>query len=139
MSPAKRGRRDTPPPATASDEKAVQRGFLDYLRASVEAKVTGVPEPDLRMPGVPSGTNLLGLVNHLTFVERFTFLGEPVADWSKTFHADPDANADAVLDRYRHTVSEVNEVINACDDLSNPVNRPTKRGQAPAMRWALTT
>jgi Protein of unknown function (DUF664) len=140
MSPSRRARhwRDTPPPATAPDEKAVLLGFLDYLRTSIEAKVTGVPEPDVRAPGVPSGTNLLGLVNHLTHVERFTFLGEPVADWSKTFHADTDAAAGTVLERYRHTVAEVNEIIDACDDLSNPVNRPTKRGQAPAMRWAVT-
>jgi hypothetical protein len=32
-------------------------GFLDYLREAVAAKVTGVPEPQVRTPGVPSGTN----------------------------------------------------------------------------------
>ncbi|WP_435869803.1 DUF664 domain-containing protein [Amycolatopsis methanolica] len=35
----------------------------------------GVPEPQSRTPGVPSGTNLIGLVKHLTHVERHWLLG----------------------------------------------------------------
>lgn len=62
-------RDDTPPPRTSGDEKNVLVGFLDYLRASVAAKLDGVGEPDVRAPGVSSGTNLLGLVKHLTSVE----------------------------------------------------------------------
>jgi Protein of unknown function (DUF664) len=91
----------------------------------------------VRTAGVPSGTNLLGLIKHLSYVERFTFLGEPVADWSKTFRAEPDESVDAVLERYRAAIEGANEVIDACDDLSSPVNSTTKRGRAPSMRWAL--
>ena len=40
------------------------------------AEVADVPEPQVRTGGVPSGTNLLGLIKHLTRVERFYFLGE---------------------------------------------------------------
>jgi hypothetical protein len=50
-------RRDQGPPQTGPGERDVLLGFLDYLREAVAAKVTGVPEPQVRTPGVPSGTN----------------------------------------------------------------------------------
>ncbi len=82
-------RRDTPPPRTGSSETEVLRGFPDHLRNSVPAKVEDAPEPQVRTAPVPSGTNLLGLLGHLTSVERATFLGERVTDWQTTFHAAP--------------------------------------------------
>ena len=112
-------------------------GFLDYLRASVAAKIEGVSEPQVRTPGVASGTNLLGLVRHLTHVERFTFLGEDVTDWPATFHAQPDETVEGLLAAYRDATARANAVIEACTDLTAPVARPTRRGRAPSMRWAL--
>jgi hypothetical protein len=56
----RRNRRgDTPPPLTGGGETETLRGFLDYLRASIAAKVDGAPEPQVRTAAVPSGTNLL--------------------------------------------------------------------------------
>src|SRR3569833_540935 len=104
-------RRDTPPPRTGPGEKDVLRGFLDQLRAAVAAKAEGVPEPQVRTPGVPSGTTLQGLVRHRTHVERFTFLGEPTADWPATFRPRPDETAGALLAGYRAAVAEANAVI----------------------------
>lgn len=130
-------RRDQPPPSTGLSEKEVLQGFLDYLRTSVAAKVEGAPEPAVRTPGVPSGTNLLGLVRHLAHVERYTFLGERVDDWPGTFHADPDESVEDVVADYRRAVAEANEVIAATTDLTVTVNRPSARGKAPTLRWAL--
>lgn len=127
-------RRDLPPPSTGTSEKDVLLGFLDYLRACVAAKVEGVPEPQVRTPGVASGTNLLGLVNHLAHVERFTFLGEQVADWKATFHADPSDTVDDVLAAYRDAIARSNQVAHAAVDLTATVARP----KAPSLRWALT-
>lgn len=104
-------RRDIPPPRTGGNEIEVLRGFLDYLRASIAAKVDGAPEPQARTSAVPSGTNLLGLLNHLTFVERSMFLGDDVTDWQATFHAAPaDSMADVVA-RYRDAVTRANDVL----------------------------
>jgi len=128
-------RRDTPPPRTGPGEKEVLRGFLDQLRAAVAAKAEGVPEPQVRTPGVPSGTSLLGLVRHLTHVERFTFLGERTADWQATFRPRPAETAAALLAAYRAAVAEANAVIDACTDLTEPVARPG--GTPPSMRWVL--
>ncbi|WP_433323107.1 DinB family protein [Spirillospora sp. CA-294931] len=131
-------RRDTPPPRTASSESEVLRGFLDYLRASIVAKVDGAPEPRVRTAGVPSGTNLLGLLNHLTCVERSMFLGDRVTDWQATFHADPADSVADVVDRYRTTVERANDVLDGCADLGAPLPRPRPGRPAPSVRWALT-
>lgn len=127
------GRRgDTPPPRTGGSEAEVLRGFLDYLRESVRSKVEGAPEPEVRTAGVPSGTNLLGLLNHLTFVERATFLGERVTDWQGTFRAAPEDGVAEVVARYRATVARANGVLDGCTDLGAPLPRPDRTALLPA-------
>ncbi|MBB5773456.1 DinB family protein [Nonomuraea jabiensis] len=137
--PANRARRstDTTPPQTGASEKATLRGFLDYLRDAVADKVAGVPEPQVRSAGVPSGTNLLGLLKHLTFVERFYFLGEDAGDWRATMRPSAEDTIGGVLADYRRTVERANQVIDACPDLALPAPRPPRPGPAPSMRWVL--
>ncbi|GAA1695537.1 DinB family protein [Streptomyces yatensis] len=130
-------RKETGPPATGPDEKATLRGFLDYLRDSVADKVAGVPEPQVRTGGVPSGTSLLGLLKHLAFVERFSFLGEDAGDWPATMRPSAEDTVDGVLADYRETVERANRVIDACPDLTLPAPRAPRRGSAPSMRWVL--
>jgi Protein of unknown function (DUF664) len=48
-------------------------GFLDAQRASVLAMVDGFDEGTLRTPVVPSGWTPLGLIEHLSFAERYWF------------------------------------------------------------------
>ncbi|MDQ4119410.1 MAG: DinB family protein [Actinomycetota bacterium] len=129
--------RDRKPPRTENDEKAVLLGFLDHLREAVATKAAGVPEPDVRAAGVPSGTSLLGLVTHLTAVERFSFTGEEPPSWPATFRAPDALSADAAIAAYRDAVAEANAVIGACTDLAAPAPRWPRRGGAPAMRWVL--
>jgi hypothetical protein len=117
-------RRDVGPPRTGGGEKDVLLGFLDYLRAAVIAKIDGLGEPQVRTPGVPSGTNLLGLVKHLTHVERHWLLDEKVSDWQATFHAGPDENVADIIRGYRETNARVNEVVAG--------------GDVAALRWTLT-
>jgi hypothetical protein len=133
----RRRRRDTPPPRTGSGEAEVLRGFLDYLRTSIAAKVEDAPEPRVRAAAVPSGTNLLGLLNHLTFVERALFLGDDVPDWQATFSAAPADGVAEVVARYRDAVARANRVLDGCTDLAAPVPRPRPGRPAPSVRWAL--
>ncbi|WP_370938032.1 DinB family protein [Amycolatopsis sp. cg13] len=125
-------RRDTPPPRTGSSETEVLRGFLDYLRTSVAAKVDGAPNPEAHAAAVPSGTNLLGLLNHLTFVERSVFLGETVTNWPSTFRTKD--NVADVVTRYRETVKRANELLDGCPDPAAPM----LGRDGPSVRWALT-
>ncbi|WP_395310564.1 DinB family protein [Mycobacterium sp. AMU20-3851] len=125
---------DTPPPRTGASESETLRGFLDYLRTSIAAKVEGAPEPQVRTAMVASGTNLLGLLNHVTFVERWIFLGDKVSDWPATFTADPADGVAEVVERYRAVVRQANAVLDGCTDLAAPL--PRRAG--PSVRWALT-
>jgi uncharacterized damage-inducible protein DinB len=49
------------------------RASLDGLRAAVLKKLAGLSEEDARRSTVGSGTNLAGLVQHLTYVESMWF------------------------------------------------------------------
>jgi hypothetical protein len=131
-------RRDAPPPRTGSNETEVLRGFLDYLRTSIAAKVADAPEPQVRTAAVASGTNLLGLLNHLVFVECSMFLGDEVTDWQATFRAAPADSVADVVARYRDAVKRANNVLDECTDLGAPVPRKRPDRPAPSVRWALT-
>ena len=71
---------------------------LDDYRNIVIWKLDGLSEEDARRPMVPSGTNLLGVVKHLAFVERWWFqavLGQSNPEFPWT---DDDPNADWRID-----------------------------------------
>ena len=131
-------KKDLKPPSPDGDERSTLLGFLDYLREAVTGKLDGAPEPQVRESGVPSGTNLLGLVTHLTAVERSVFLGQGPKSWPKTFRPVADDTIDSVLAGYRDAVRDANQRILDCTDLSQPAAASPARGSSPTMRWALT-
>ncbi|TDU88071.1 uncharacterized protein DUF664 [Kribbella voronezhensis] len=130
-------RADTGPPRTDGDELTVLLAFLDYLRGAIVEKVVGAPEPQVRTAGVASGTNVLGLVKHLTAVERFYFLGEDVRSWAATMRPVPTDTVETVVTAYREAVSRSNEVIAGYTDLTRPAPRTPRKGEPPSMRWLL--
>jgi hypothetical protein len=56
-------------PLNLLGEKETLQEFLDYLRESLILKVADLSEEEARRSTVPTGTNLLGLIKHLTVVE----------------------------------------------------------------------
>ncbi|MFJ8689721.1 DinB family protein [Micromonospora wenchangensis] len=132
-----RRRKDTGPAWTAPGEKDTLVGFIDYLRTAIMDKVADVPEPEVRTAGVPSGTNLLGLIKHVTAVERFYFLEEPITNMRRTFQPTRDETVDSLLARYRATIAQANEVIDTWTDLTRPAPRPPGRALPPSQRWVL--
>lgn len=97
----------------------------------------GAPEPQVRTAAVPSGTNLLGLLNHLVYVERAIFLGENVTDWQATFRASPSDGVADIVARYRETVRRANKLLDGCPELAAPLPRTRPGKSAPSVRWAL--
>jgi uncharacterized damage-inducible protein DinB len=66
---------------TDSDAKADLRRYLQVAREALLWKLEGLSEYDVRRPLTPTGTNLLGLVKHLAYVEMGYFggtFGRPV-------------------------------------------------------------
>src|SRR3981081_3167614 len=86
-----------------------------YLRAAREAllwKLDGLSEYDIRRPMTPTGTNLLGLVKHLTAVELGYFcetFGRPSNEPVPWLGPDMEPNADmwATADESREYIVEV--------------------------------
>jgi uncharacterized damage-inducible protein DinB len=82
------------------DDDAPKADLLRYLQAARDAlvwKLDGLPEYDVRRPMTPTGTNLLGLLKHLAYVEMGYFgptFGRPVPEVEPWLADDVPANAD---------------------------------------------
>jgi hypothetical protein len=80
---------------TDSDPKADLHRYLQDAREGLLSKLDGLSEYDVRRPLVPTGTNLLGLVKHLTGVEMgylgATF-GRPCPDEPPFDESDPNSD-----------------------------------------------
>jgi hypothetical protein len=104
--------------------KEYLHGDLREAREVVVWKLDGLREYDVRRPLTPTGTNLLGLVKHLTRTEARYFgdvfgrpFPEPVPGHGDTAepHADTWVRADEsraeILDRYRRVSAHSDETI----------------------------
>src|SRR5215207_5593743 len=57
------------------NERPMLSAYLDFQRATLEMKCAGLSDDQIRERAVPSSTlSLLGLVRHLTDVERIWFV-----------------------------------------------------------------
>jgi hypothetical protein len=69
------------------------RATLDGLRAAILKKLAGLSHDDARRSTVDSGTNLAGLVQHLTFVESRWFeevvAGQKATRGNRSMRVDP--------------------------------------------------
>jgi uncharacterized damage-inducible protein DinB len=118
----------TAPPAhredepTTGPERAMLQGWLDWHRQTLLSKCAGLTAEQLRTAAVPpSNLTLLGLVRHMTEVERSWFrtraAGETVDDLYYTedqpdadFENVADADAEADLARYADELKQVDTV-----------------------------
>ncbi|WP_405063392.1 DinB family protein [Kribbella sp. NBC_01505] len=107
-------------------------GFLDYLREAVARKAEDAPEPAVRTAGVESGTSVLGLVKHLTAVERYYFLEADIRSWPATMRPGAEETVESMVAAYREAVRQANEVIAGYSDLTQPAP-----AQKASMRWVL--
>ena len=121
----------TPPPQVA-DERETLAAYLDFHRATLEVKCTGLSDGQLReRPVPPSKLSLLGLVRHVTEVERGWF-GNCVArrGLRPLYYSEPD-NLDGDFDdlddapvaevfaAWRATCNESREIVAAADSLDD--------------------
>jgi uncharacterized damage-inducible protein DinB len=68
------GPEDRPEPPYTGDERATLIGFLDYQRATLEWKCSGLTPEQLAQRAMPPSTlSLLGLVRHMVEVEHAWF------------------------------------------------------------------
>ena len=125
-----------PEPPLEGDERTMLVGWLDFHRETLAMKADGLsPEQFAARPIPSSATSLLGLVRHLTEIERTYFrrvyLGEDVPELP--FGEDPFGETSAsdfaevatkpvddALRAWRSEVDEARDVIANADSLDDP-------------------
>jgi uncharacterized damage-inducible protein DinB len=131
-------------PRTGS-EREVLDGWLDFHRATLLVKCEGLTFEQLKSRPIGfTSLSLLGLVRHMTEVERgwfLPFVGEPVTELYCT-EADPDADfggvddADAAADlaRYGEAVDAINDLLRrrSLDEVE------VDEGKSFNLRWIMT-
>ena len=126
-------------PPTAAGERELLQGFLDFHRGTLLWKISGLTGDQLVQRSVePSSMSLLGLIRHLTEVERYwyqTCLAQLPAEakfWTDE-HPDGDfdladaAQAEQDVRDYRAIVKTSDELI-ASYDLDHTFKRPRREG-----------
>ena len=109
---------------TESDRKADLHRYLQDAREALLWKLDGLSEYEVRRPLVPTGTNLLGLVKHVTGVEMGYFgdtFGRPCADpmpWDESdpmsdMFAAPSESREFLTGLYRRTWAHSDATIDA--------------------------
>jgi uncharacterized damage-inducible protein DinB len=113
---------DRTDPDRIADERRALDQLVDYQRATLLSKCAGLTASQLKQRSVPPSTlSLLGLVRHMTEVERWWFRMHPNAE-DLEFPYDPDqtgadfddtADADAAsdLDVYRREIEAARAAV----------------------------
>jgi uncharacterized damage-inducible protein DinB len=131
-----------PVPLVDTGELAVAHAFLSFQRHCVLKKADGLPDEQLRRALVPSGTSILGLVQHLAAAERFWF-GHHLAGgpWSGSDEdldvvVAPDRPAAEVVGDYRAAIEDSDRAITAAGAPEALMAIPID-GARKSLRWLL--
>lgn len=129
-------------PRLVGDELSTATSFLDFQREAIVRKCEGLSGEQLRWVGVRTGTNLLGLVNHLVNSEIWWFHhhvdGGP---WARDFDGDMDIaasiRAEELVEAYRAAWARSNEIIRGVGD-PNALTALPVHGERLPLRWVLS-
>ena len=139
------------PPLTVGDEKTLLHTHLQLQRDALLWKLDDLGDADLRRPMTDTGTNLLGLVKHLTGVEGAYFCDafgreRPPLAWEddedaamgefSDMYAKPDETADEIVASYRAATAVADQSIETLD--LDAVGRH-HLGISVSLRWMLLT
>ncbi len=125
--------------AVNTDERSALAAFLQRQRELVVWKVSGLPADVLQGPASPSGMTALGIVRHLTMVERIWFrdrvaheagltLVRNEQDWDEQFQVAPGTTVEQVVADYAAECEAADRAI--ADIALDPVAE-----SQPSLRW----
>lgn len=112
------------------NDEEMKSYFQHYLQRGRDAvlwKLDGLSEYDVRRPMVATGTNLLGLVKHLTYGEAWYFgncfdrpFPEPLNEWvdedaepNGDMYATAEESREFIVERFRRACAHADETIDA--------------------------
>jgi Protein of unknown function (DUF664) len=128
-------------PRVDSGELDTALAFLNFNRESVLKKTEGLDDEQLRRVLVDTGTNLLGLVQHLAQAERNWFGyhltgAEQVHGPGSGMRVPRDRTAREVLDDYLTAIAASDAAIRAIGDPEAHLARLVD-GKRMTMRWVI--
>ena len=144
-----------PEPPVAADELATLLGFLDWQRATLSWKCSGLDAVGLRATTAASTMTLGGILKHMALVEHGWFSqslhgrGYPppwdAVDWEadrdwewRTAAEDSPAELFALWQRaVDQSRADVAEALDGGDGLGRLAKRTWADGRAPSLRWIL--
>ena len=141
-----------PEPPIAADEAATLLGFLDYQRATLAWKCSGLDAAGLSATVGPSTMTLGGLLKHLAYVEdawfsRWLHGQDRQPPWDAVdWKADPDwdwhsaaqDSPDKLLALWQGEVARSRALVSAAladGGLERLAALPWPSGEAPSLRW----
>jgi hypothetical protein len=130
-----------PVPRNDDSELDTALAFLGFARESVLKKTDGLDDEQLRRVLVDTGTNLLGLVQHLTVAERLWFghhvAGiEPDGPWDFGMDVAAGVEAATVIDSYRSAIKQSERIVHEAGGADTRVVRPID-GRWHTVRWVI--
>ncbi|HET6663845.1 MAG TPA: DinB family protein [Acidimicrobiales bacterium] len=142
---------DRTDPDTKGDELTLLSQFLDYHRATLVWKVSGLGRQQLGTRLEPSALTLAGLVKHMALVEDSWFgqvllgrdEGEPWAsvDWDDDpdweFRTAVDDDPDALLALYTDACERSRAAVAEVGDLDRLAAKRSRSGEQFNLRWIM--
>jgi uncharacterized damage-inducible protein DinB len=143
-----------PEPPPAADETSSILGFLDYQRATLAWKCTGVDSAGLRATVGVSSMTLGGLLKHMAYVEQDWFsrslhgrdrqLPWDVVDWQADpdweWHSAADDTPEQLVTLWQDAVTSSRALVSSAladGGLDRLARRTWPDGSAPSLRWIL--
>ncbi len=134
-----------------ASERETLLSFLDYYRAVLIDKASGLTDEQLHTPLPPSNLTLGGMINHMAIMEDDWFngdiAGEPLPEpWpSAPWEDDPDwefnsaheVPTDELFQRYRDAIGRSRAILDGIDDLGTLSKRTARDGEPWSVRWIL--
>jgi uncharacterized damage-inducible protein DinB len=144
-----------PEPPVAADEVATLLGFLDYQRATLAWKCSGLGAADLRARTAASTMTLGGLLKHMALVEDGWFSralhgreyappwdavdwkADPDWEWHTAAEDSPEELSALWQRAVEQSRADVAAVLDSGDGLGRLADRTWPDGRAPSLRWIL--
>jgi uncharacterized damage-inducible protein DinB len=143
-----------PEPDPAVNEFETLRGFLNYQRATLKWKCSGLNHSQLNIAVAKSTVTLGGLLKHMTFVENEWFWrwmgdNDRLEPWlSADFSANPDwefesakdENVETLFANWNKAVALSEQVLVeslAMGGLDQLAKRKWPSGESPSLRWIM--